>query len=333
MENLTGEPAREVRVAIDGDGLSFEPETEEAVDPAERLEPTLEADLFDAVDAESDSSALQLEILDAHDSESFEESNQSRLPEDNDSSHAVSGEGIAEVDDALTDPFINGAADPLNAGGVSPSQPELIEPMISVADHQRSLEAELRAARESSFAEGLAKGIEQGSEQTRSSLKAQIDRSQQALDALIRAVTEASLDAVTLHAPLRRLAVHLAIELVRGELSQSSEAIGRLIETCLAEIDRAPGDHLVLAMHPDDLDRWVQRPAISLERVDLRADPSIGPGSVRLSAGDTVIEDLIEHRLAVLATRVLGESAAQRLPRLGALRARGFADGDIADVG
>ena len=86
-------------------------------------------------------------------------------------------------------------------------------------------------------------------------------------------------------------------------------------------------------MHPDDLDRWVQRPAISLERVDLRADPSIGPGSVRLSAGDTVIEDLIEHRLAVLATRVLGESAAQRLPRLGALRARGFADGDIADVG
>jgi len=207
------------------------------------------------------------------------------------------------------------------------------EPMISESDHLAQLEQVRQATRDEVWGQAHAAGRVEGSAETRQQLKAEHDARCQALDNLIRSIESAACDPIALFGPLRRLSVHLAIELVRGELALSSEAIGRLIETCLAEIDRSPGDRLILALHPDDLERWVRRPALALDRVELRADPGIGPGSVRLSAGDTVIEDLIEHRLTAIATRVIGEPAAQRLPRIGALKARGFAEGEIADVG
>ncbi len=346
MERLTGEPVRESLPMGLGDGLEFEPEpapegwTADAVRAGDP--PAVAAD--DPVDSVGAVGHLGADAA------------ADRAIAQPTGGHSLDG----LVDDARSDAASDGSpAGPAEAfrapedgkdlevthdSSLSAAMAAFMQsqgPVIAESEHQRLLDEAVAAEREVAFAAGLAQGIAQGLDdglakgdaQAREALKAELDQKHQALDALIESITEASLDPVALHGPLRRLAVHLATELVRGELSQSSEAIGRLVETCLAEIDRAPGDHLVLAMHPDDLERWVQQPALALDRVELRGDPSIGPGSVRLSAGDTVIEDLIEHRLSVLATRVLGEAAAHRLPRLGALRARGFAEGDIADVG
>lgn len=320
MEWLTGAPRIEYEVAQFGDGFEFEPEL-----------------LPEAEDSDPDTDPAE-EGLDGDDSDA-PGSGMSEDPQDDGSLVDPTNSG----DEGGAPDALRGASDDApvaesvaEMADAVPEEEQFVGPpipMIRESEHLAQLESVRQSTREFVWAEAHRKGFEEGAAKTRRALEAELASERAALAALMDSIRVAALDPIALHAPLRRLAVHLAMELVRGELSISSDAIGRLIETCLAEIDRAPGDHLVLALHPDDMQRWVTQPAVSLDRVELRSDPAVGPGSVRLSAGDTVIEDLLDHRLSSIATRVLGEGGAQRLPRLGALRSRGFAEGDISDVG
>lgn len=325
MEYLTGAPRIETVEAEFGDGLEFEPDELPEILPVETDEPPPDEALDGQVPTDPEDAAPGgASSEDIVDETTISTDGQTPGARVQMPGFDAADENSATRDGALSD-------------GDTASDEDLFVgppvPMIRESDHLAQIESVRLSVREAAWAEAHRKGLEEGATQTRMSLEAEVSRQREALASLVASIREAALDPIALHAPLRRLAVHLAMELVRGELSLSSDAIGRLIGTCLAGIDRSPGDHLVLALHPDDMERWVAQPAIALDRVELRTDPALSPGSVRLSAGDTVIEDLLEHRLSVIATRVLGEGAAQRLPRLGALLARGFAEGDISDVG
>ncbi|MEN9774504.1 MAG: hypothetical protein RL322_1574 [Pseudomonadota bacterium] len=333
FDALTGPAKIEVVAFEAADGFEFEEEVPSLADQGDANDPAVaeddsvgKGDLIDPAADELDGTAEQ-GLDEANEADASDPTGRS-VPGDEwaDDEPGEAAQGNVHEQTDLQN------ADVVEAE-IDRAPPEPAEPMILESDHLAQLEQVRQATHEAVWGQAHAAGRAEGVTEARQQLKAEHDARLQALDHLIRSIESAACDPIALFGPLRRLSVHLAIELVRGELALSSEAIGRLIETCLAEIERSPGDRLVLALHPDDLERWVRRPAIALDRVELRSDPGIGPGSVRLSAGDTVIEDLIEHRLTAIATRVIGESAAQRLPRLGTLKARGFADGEIDDVG
>jgi hypothetical protein len=121
-----------------------------------------------------------------------------------------------------------------------------------------------------------------------------------------------------LHEPLKRLALHLAEQLVLGELTQSPQAIERLVRRCVDELASRRAQVLV-ELHPDDL--ALLQPLLLRQAADdsaaaeasragappwqLQADASLQPGSVRASADDAVVSDLVEHRLDALARQLL----------------------------
>ncbi len=113
-------------------------------------------------------------------------------------------------------------------------------------------------------------------------------------------------DSFRLFEPLRKLALHIAEQLVRGELSLSGEAIERLVKACVADLT-SQENGITLSANPHDLDRV--RPLLKNSDPPLlfHADHSLLPGSIRVRANDTVIEDLIETRLEDLARKLIFE--------------------------
>jgi flagellar biosynthesis/type III secretory pathway protein FliH len=104
--------------------------------------------------------------------------------------------------------------------------------------------------------------------------------------------------------PLKKLALHLAEELVRGELTQSPTAIERLIQLSLDELE-APTKRITVQLHPADLAQ-IQTHNVALENgMVLQADPAMTRGSVQVSSNDAVVQDLIQKRLRTLANKVL----------------------------
>jgi len=101
---------------------------------------------------------------------------------------------------------------------------------------------------------------------------------------------------------------------VRGELSQSSAVIERLITEALKDVEQQGEGPVILYLNPMDKEKF----SVNLEgdlggelqNIDLRADPKLSQGSVRVSIDDSAIEDLLEHRLDSLAQSLLGQPVA-----------------------
>lgn len=165
-------------------------------------------------------------------------------------------------------------------------------------------EAAVVAARQAGYEEGLAAA--------RAELLASVEAQRAELSAFMESFREQTADAAKLFEPLKRLSLHLAQELVRGELNLSGDAIGRLVDACLLEIDRRTGRDVVLSLNPADLERWRTHAGTVLDGIETRGDASLSRGSVRLSVGETVIEDLIENRLQTLSRQLLGDPHAWR---------------------
>ena len=134
----------------------------------------------------------------------------------------------------------------------------------------------------------------------------------------LRLLTEAATQTKTLNdnpeqyfEPLKKLALHLAEELVRGELRQSPSAIERLIERSLEELEH-PGKRVLVALHPEDL-RAVEAYGAKLGAgLVLQSDKTLVRGSVRVSSNDAVVQDLIQTRLTTLANNVLRDAETWR---------------------
>jgi len=175
------------------------------------------------------------------------------------------------------------------------------------------------------YARGLAEGEAAGRQAEQAALQP-LRVALQRLQADWQALTE---DPQRFHQPLRRLALHLAEQLLRTELHASGQALDRLVQQALGSLGPRLGT-VTVSLHPDDQARLLAWLGPDAPAVDWQPDAALRPGSVRLRMNDTVVDDLIEHRLEAMARQLLGDAgAAQALPRL---LAPALGMGDAAEV-
>ena len=115
----------------------------------------------------------------------------------------------------------------------------------------------LNAAREAALQEGYDKGYEEayakGEAAARDELRAEVELASQDLKDLTQKLQEAAKDTDQFYAPLLKLAMHLAEQLVRGELTVSGKAIAHLVETSLLEFENDPNSPILVKLNPEDL--------------------------------------------------------------------------------
>ena len=189
--------------------------------------------------------------------------------------------------------------------------------------------AQLQALHDAAYQQGLSDGRTQAREALRAELEAELQARQDAelqaerqrerellrhLGIELRGLQQ---DPQRFYEPLKRLALHVAEQLVRGELQVSGRTVERLVQQCLQQIEH-PQPLVEVQLHPSDLARLQALGEAATEHLQLQADPDLRPGSVRVRVHDTVVQDFIEHRLEPLARRLLAEPDAW-LPRSGLL--------------
>ncbi len=112
--------------------------------------------------------------------------------------------------------------------------------------------------------------------------------------------------------PLKRLALHMAEQVVLGELQTSSKGIERLVQRCLDELDHPVQGAVVLELNPEDKELLQAQGGDFIKGMRLEAIHDMQRGSVRVFANDTVVEDLVQHRLEGLAKALLMDVDAWR---------------------
>ncbi|MFM6992721.1 MAG: FliH/SctL family protein [Rhodoferax sp.] len=166
-------------------------------------------------------------------------------------------------------------------------------------------------------AEALAKAREEGraegAAQARIELQTEMDNKLRIAlgddHALVNALSDAlallQQSPQTFFEPLKRLALHLAEQLVLAELALDGGAIERLVQRCVDELAEHDESLVMVELHPSDLATLQELRARSGlaegSALRLQANDKLLPGSVRASANDALVEDLIGERLAALA--------------------------------
>jgi flagellar biosynthesis/type III secretory pathway protein FliH len=168
-------------------------------------------------------------------------------------------------------------------------------------------------------ARGVALGLQQAEQAQAPQNQALREQMQAQLDpelALLREVTQ-RLQALVenpqdLYEPLKRLALHVAEQLVLAELTLSGSAIERLVQRCLDELDLHGQGLVTIELNPQDKARLEEKAGDMLKNIQLHGLAQLKPGSVRVLANDTQVEDLVQTRLQALAHSLLGQPEAWR---------------------
>ena len=172
-------------------------------------------------------------------------------------------------------------------------------------ENTRVSEAALAALQDQAYQRGLKEGQAQ--------LHAEMDAERAKERELIRhlgiELRGISQDPQRFFEPLKRLSLHLAEQLVRAELQISGQAIQGLIQSCIQQLDH-PAQPVKVSLNPQDMKRLQAMGEAITDHLDLEADPLLRPGSVRVRVQDSVVQDLIEHRLEPLARRLLPQPEA-----------------------
>lgn len=202
------------------------------------------------------------------------------------------------------------------------------------ADSATAAAAEaLQAARAAGYAEGHAAGLAEGRasglregegsgfaagraaalDEAHAAAAAQIEAERSGLRALAAAIGAAAAAPRAYVRPLEKLALHLALQLVRAELTLSGAAIRKLVERCGEELEGHP-QGVTARLHPDDAHLLLQACGGEPAGLELLHDAALARGSVVLEAAGAVVEDLIETRLESLCAGLLDDPAAVGLP-------------------
>ena len=172
-------------------------------------------------------------------------------------------------------------------------------------------EAVADQAKRDSFEEGYQRGMEQGTADS----EAKWAEAREAFVELTQSIRTAQDDMTEFYAPLKKLALHLAEQLVRGELTLSSAAIERLTKDALKDVEQQGEGPIIIRLHPLDLDKFSAHLSGELDGLDLRVDHELSQGSVKVSIDDSAIEDLMEHRLEHLSEQLLGYASGKLEPK------------------
>ncbi len=148
-------------------------------------------------------------------------------------------------------------------------------------------------------------------EQTKAEAEAKVDKTIEQYRELTQKIRTASTRVSEFFEPVSRLSVHVAEQLVRGELTVGPVAITRLVQGCLDAIEeRASKQEPVLKMHPADLEMFLNGFDGEPTGVSLVADDRLARGDVSLQMDHSVIDDLLSHRLEEIAQYVFGRSTS-----------------------
>ncbi len=149
--------------------------------------------------------------------------------------------------------------------------------------------------------EGRAQGHAEGEASAREAVAVEMAAQRVLFENTSRELQALLADSTQFFEPLKRLSLHIAEQVVMGELRMSSQAIERLVQRCLDELDHPVQGAVVVELHPEDKERMQTHAADLIQGMRLEAVQDLHPGSVRVFANDTVVEDLVEHRLAEMA--------------------------------
>lgn len=182
-------------------------------------------------------------------------------------------------------------------GGDIPEDVSQISPTFS----RQSLEQAIEAAEAAAYEKGVQEG------------KARWEEHSLNLQTIANFLDESSRDTAEYFAPLKKLAIHIAEELVRGELSYSSDAISRLVAEAIGYVgdEKRPGT--VVYLNPDDLAGLSECKSEWPEQLEFRPDINLTRGSIRTALNDEGVEDFLDNRLASLSQEMLELSGAYRL--------------------
>ena len=193
-------------------------------------------------------------------------------------------------------------ADALEASAESPtaSPPESDDSSAAVPAGHRLVSEQVLAG---AMARERAMGRQQGMAEGRAAASVSAEQEILQLRAVLQGLQSSLTDTRRLFEPMQRLALHLAEQLVRGELEFSSRAIRRLIESALLEVDQKLA--FSVRLNPEDL-QLLRTSLGEDDAMHMAGDPGLSRGSVRVEMDDGVVEDLIENRLDTLARSLLG---------------------------
>ena len=152
--------------------------------------------------------------------------------------------------------------------------------------------------------EAWQQGMEEGLRQAREEHEAARHKESEVLRHLGIELRSLQQDPQRFFEPLKRLALHIAEQWVRGELQVSGHAIDQLVQQCLAQLDPA-GEQVHVDLNPADLQRLQALGEQANANLLLQADPQLREGSVRVRLNESVVQDLIEHRIEAMARQLL----------------------------
>jgi len=164
-------------------------------------------------------------------------------------------------------------------------------------------------ALEKARAEGHAQGVAQARADMQADVQSEthkiLSEDHALLDKLQATLADLQQSPQAFFEPLKRLALHLAEQLVLAELQVDGSAIERLVQRCVDELAQHDESMIVVQLHPSDVERLHNmRERTGLNEgsaLRLQVDADLLPGSVRATANDTLVEDLIGDRLSTLA--------------------------------
>ena len=186
-------------------------------------------------------------------------------------------------------------------GEVGTGDDVIKEDDIQLLEDPIASEEQLNNAKKQSFEKGYAKGKEAAEEELHLQRQALID--------LATKIKDAQKDPSKFFSPLKKLSIHLAEQLVRGELNLSTDIVDRLVKAALEDIDTIGDDPVVVYLHPLDLKTFNAHMVSGIANIEQRVDQQLSRGSVYITVGDTAIEDFLEHRLKNLAEEIIKPSS------------------------
>jgi flagellar biosynthesis/type III secretory pathway protein FliH len=182
----------------------------------------------------------------------------------------------------------------------TPSEPPPSTPAAPAIDAQA-----LEKARAEGHAQGMAEARAQLQSQATSDAQAALGQDHALVEKLQAALADLQQSPQSFFEPLKRLSLHLAEQLVLAELQLDGSAIERLVQRCVDDLGQHDESMVTVHLHPSDVERLhSMRERTGLNEgssLRLQADETLLPGSVRASAHDAIVEDLIADRLSTLA--------------------------------
>lgn len=178
------------------------------------------------------------------------------------------------------------------------------------------IEAAREEARIEAHAAGFQEGLEAGLVQAKAEMQSTVDEKLAVIDQMIKGLHQLERDPNTLFEPMKKLAMHLAEQLVRGELTQSAQVIARLVDNCLRELAASGEKAVIVHLNPEDLEQYKPLIAQFGDSMVLRPDALLARGSVRASLDGSVVEDLIDRRVKGLSKSLAQPVASSWRPAL-----------------